>query len=673
MPLPITNQNPLKSSNAAGLQLPFWGDGTHWDQPPYYQTIQSHRRYGCKTYQTADIDGDGQDELIARGPNGILVNQWNADFGQWMELVAGPPFSDALSWNNPQYYQTIQCADIDGDGAAELIARFAAGIETWKYDPKQQVWNLLYSGPAWSDGGNGWQNPVYYQTIQCADIDGDGQAELLARGYGGIISCHWDKASATWENMSATISALGDPQNWANPQYYQTIQFADIDGDGAAELIARSPGGIESWKYDANTQAWNQLADGPAWSDGNGWNNPQYYQTIQTAMVNQSRLFGSPKTAVLMGRAALCMQTWSYDPTSQQWGTMSEDFPQFTGEELVAYNYLTQFWNIQPASGGVRYHYNDESGVITNWHDDLQNNRVPIPQGADQSVWQRVYNQIQKELLWVGYVQTWYGTNMSLLINTIYLGNDLTVQTVGDYLSLPPKSEDMVVLEVLSLVFNAAWAVFGGIPGIAVAQVAGAVAGVLATACAAGAQSMPGGGSIQAAYADLQSQLDNAFNAVITGSSNNQNAITGTYDSTTDSYTPGDYGLLAAIGSMIDSTIWSWESSTDEIIPTLQRQYALSIWQALIGLKWKIGYIPRPDPPDNIPTKYLYWLNEKTPEWIQDGSPSSARGPAIESLTALFGPIQGDDVFPLGVPFSDVFLGQDGWPELTRYEIGYVG
>lgn len=38
--------------------------------------------------------------------------------------------------------------------------------------------------PAWSDGSSGWDQAPYYSTIQTADIDLDGQAELLARGRG---------------------------------------------------------------------------------------------------------------------------------------------------------------------------------------------------------------------------------------------------------------------------------------------------------------------------------------------------------------------------------------------------------------------------------------------------------------------------------------------------------
>jgi len=52
--------------------------------------------------------------------------------------------------------------------------------------------------PLWGDGG-GWDQPQYYSTIQLADIDGDGRADLLARGPGGIIAYVFDTSVGQWE------------------------------------------------------------------------------------------------------------------------------------------------------------------------------------------------------------------------------------------------------------------------------------------------------------------------------------------------------------------------------------------------------------------------------------------------------------------------------------------
>src|SRR4051812_28914716 len=155
---------------------PAWGDIGRWDQPQYYSTIQ-----------LADIDGDGRAELIGRGPGGILVNHFDPASHAWVAKHPGPPLSDTAHWDQPQYYTTIQLADIDGDGQAELIGRGVEGIEVWHYHRGTDTWTKLGPSGPFSDPAHGaadstpWDQPQYYTTIRLADIDGDGQAELLGR------------------------------------------------------------------------------------------------------------------------------------------------------------------------------------------------------------------------------------------------------------------------------------------------------------------------------------------------------------------------------------------------------------------------------------------------------------------------------------------------------------
>src|SRR5206468_1397275 len=160
----------------------------------------------------------------------------------------GPALSDAAGWNEADNYSTIQYADIDGDGRAELVARGGVGIHVYKCDPASHTWSGPFYGPAFSDA-SGWAGPHYYATIRCADIDGDGRAELLARSGVGIHVYKCDPASHTWAQLPDG-PALSDASGWSNAQYYATIQYADVDGDGRAELIARGSVGIHVYKCD---------------------------------------------------------------------------------------------------------------------------------------------------------------------------------------------------------------------------------------------------------------------------------------------------------------------------------------------------------------------------------------------------------------------------------------
>jgi VCBS repeat protein len=271
-----------------------WSDAGGWNQPQYYSTIR------C-----ADINGDGKAEILARGADGIETWAFDPENAIWIQLnEANPAWSDASGWNQAQYYSTIQCADINGDGRAEILARGADGMQAWAFDPVNKDWTRLNeANPAWNDA-SGWNQVQYYSTIHCADINGDGRAEILARGADGMQAWTFNSANATWTRLNEANPAWNDASGWNQSQYYSTIQCADVNGDGRAEILARGADGMQTWIFDPTNAIWTQLNHGnPAWNDASGWNQVQYYSTIQCADIN-----GDSK-AEMMARSAQGMVT----------------------------------------------------------------------------------------------------------------------------------------------------------------------------------------------------------------------------------------------------------------------------------------------------------------------------------------------------------------------------
>ncbi|HVK06763.1 MAG TPA: FG-GAP-like repeat-containing protein [Armatimonadaceae bacterium] len=794
------------------LQLPFWGDAAAWNRPEYYETIQAGRRFYARTVQSADVDGDGQDELLARGPGGILVNRFDPDTGQWFLLPgSGPALNDAQGWTSDHYYLTIQTADIDGDGRAEIIARDAGGIVAHKYDPASGTWGLLPNGPAWSDvsgwtdysrfltiqcadidgdgraellardadgivahrydpvgrvwtkmargpawnNDSGWTHDKYYATIQTADIDGDGRAELLARDAGGIVAYKYDPATDSWELMPAG-PGWSDTSGWDGPQYFMTIQCADIDGDGRAEVVARDAGGIVAWKYAPGSKSWKQLARGPAWKDQLGWPgeftiqcadvdgdgraelfaratdgivaykydpgsdswNPlpdgpawsstahwdriEYYTTIQTARVSGSAINPhnppSPaggKIAALIGRSASAVQTWRFvgPAGAQPWLRTSAPFPAFTGDRLKAYDALTTHWQL--VGGGVRHHYNNVQGDFSTLASALYSSDdppyspsppgaplLPAPAGVSDEDWAAVSWQLFWELNFVDSVHAWYGADgVEGLINFVFLSDAINVGTVNDYISLPSNSNAKVALNILSIVANA----FKSLMGFSLLAIpeAGGIAGVLGTAFSAAGGFLPGDGSTQVAFVELQNRLDTSFNAAVSANGQNQLAITGGVPASGAPYVAGDWGLLSAIGQQKKYGLWEWPADADTFVGVpLQRQYALSIWQTLVPLLWHVEYGSVFGPPIDYPggDRYLYHRPGGTHPgdtfWMNT-SYALNRYPARNTLAALFdSPITDADVsgapppvHPLGVPLADPHEGSNGWPRLNRVDI----
>ena len=292
---------------------PPWSDANGWDDPKYYSTIQ-----------TADIDRDGRAELLARAHTGMVTWRFNVSSNTWESVVESiPPWSDDNGWGGQEHYSTIQTADVDGDGQAELLARGAAGMETWRFNVSNTWESVVGSIPPWSDD-NGWDNPKYYSTIQTADVDGveDGRAELLARGAAGMET--WRFISNTWELVAESIPPWSDANGWGGQEHYSTIQTADVDGDedGRAELLARGAAGMETWRFNVISNTWESVVgSNPPWSDDNGWDGQEHYSTIQTADVD------GDGRAELLARGAAGMETWRFNVISNTWESVVGSIP----------------------------------------------------------------------------------------------------------------------------------------------------------------------------------------------------------------------------------------------------------------------------------------------------------------------------------------------------------
>ncbi len=149
--------------------------------------------------------------MLGRSSIGIEGWQYDPKSQQWFALPNGPAWSDSSGWNQIQYYSTIQCADIDGDGQANLLGRSAQGIQIWRFVTvgAGQKWVELSGGPDWSDEA-GWAAPQYYSTIQCVELDGFGQAEILARSSSGIV-VYQPEALTTSRWQGVLQKAMNDP------------------------------------------------------------------------------------------------------------------------------------------------------------------------------------------------------------------------------------------------------------------------------------------------------------------------------------------------------------------------------------------------------------------------------------------------------------------------------
>ncbi|GHV51136.1 hypothetical protein FACS1894181_12580 [Bacteroidia bacterium] len=175
-----------------------------------------------------DLDGDGRVEVVV--PSG------EANYAPTSILV----FDDQLQLKHtitppspmPNYYTTtLLIADVDNDKKGEIVVACVDGLlRCYAHDG---VFLGAPNTPIWTSSAAYPYLPAPTPVLQCvslivADIDGDGNAEILA---GNNIY------AAESGNFLVELPAGGRGYSTAGPLSYMPV-FADIDNDGIQEVVA---------------------------------------------------------------------------------------------------------------------------------------------------------------------------------------------------------------------------------------------------------------------------------------------------------------------------------------------------------------------------------------------------------------------------------------------------
>jgi uncharacterized repeat protein (TIGR01451 family) len=163
---------------------------TPWaSSPAYYDTCRA-----------VNVTGTSNAEVVGRGVDGLHVWELTAQ-GVWQQLATLGALSDANGFNQQKYWASIQYANLDGSasGQQELVARGPNGVVAYKYDTAANQWNQLPSTNAISLTDDPWgSDPSYYSTLRLGDASGDGRQDtLIARGPYGIRTWFYGRPGQT--------------------------------------------------------------------------------------------------------------------------------------------------------------------------------------------------------------------------------------------------------------------------------------------------------------------------------------------------------------------------------------------------------------------------------------------------------------------------------------------
>ncbi len=191
--------------------------------PPAPQVIAEFSAFEDGSIAFADIDGDGdQDVLLTGSTTGSFGNSelYTNDGNGNYSLLANTPFAGV-------YHSSIAFADIDGDGDQDVLI---TGL-----DNDNEGISELYT----NDGSGNFSlmantpfTGVAYSAIAFADIDGDGDQDVLITGTGsdnyGVSELYTNDGFGVFSLLPNTPFLSVD---------WSAIAFADIDGDMDQDIL----------------------------------------------------------------------------------------------------------------------------------------------------------------------------------------------------------------------------------------------------------------------------------------------------------------------------------------------------------------------------------------------------------------------------------------------------
>jgi hypothetical protein len=189
------------------------GAGTTWSE----RTLDSSF-VAAVSVSAADVDGDGDLDVVGTAQQDNDVTWWENRNGvgtSWLQHTVDGDFNWAFS---------AVAADMDGDGDLDIAGGAVSDSIAW--------WeNRNGAGTDWTahtvDQGSPGEKPV---TV--ADVDGDGDLDVLGADGDGAI--------AWWENTTIHRSATYPIEHAVDTDSggANSITTADVDGDGDADLLA---------------------------------------------------------------------------------------------------------------------------------------------------------------------------------------------------------------------------------------------------------------------------------------------------------------------------------------------------------------------------------------------------------------------------------------------------
>jgi len=136
----------------------------------------------------------------------------------------------------------MRLADVDGDGRADACVREGDRLTcaTSAARVERGLERTFFDDTAIVTV----DLPAAARTFDLADVNGDGRADVCARTAEGV-SCAIARPAGGFAPLARWTDDFSDAEGWGSDAAYEgTLRFGDVDGDGRADVCGRSPSGV---------------------------------------------------------------------------------------------------------------------------------------------------------------------------------------------------------------------------------------------------------------------------------------------------------------------------------------------------------------------------------------------------------------------------------------------
>ncbi|KAA0568850.1 FG-GAP-like repeat-containing protein, partial [Azospirillum sp. Sh1] len=212
----------------------------------------------------ADVNGDGRADVVAFGGASVYVlpGRANGTFGT--AYVASNQFTTGQGWSG-QDATPRALADVNGDGRADIVGFSNSGTYVALAGADGTFGAMFQASVAFA--GNGWASQNTTPRL-IGDVNGDGRSDVVGFAANGI-QVALGQSDGTFLDLGQVAAGFGTAAGWTS-QDATPRQLADINGDGYADIVGFGSSGVFVMEGQADGRFGPQYSIGSQFT-GSGW------------------------------------------------------------------------------------------------------------------------------------------------------------------------------------------------------------------------------------------------------------------------------------------------------------------------------------------------------------------------------------------------------------------